>query len=563
MKTQIVKRDIDQSFIRTKIASYLILLILINWIMPIVLMQEDSEASSRALQEDYIGKFQNSNLEIRDNKFSHDNGPVAYNMGKPVLTDIWIDPIHGDDANNGSSRNQALKSISEGWSRIPKGSNLTGNGYRILLMPGDYSSTDMPSFWEFAQGTMKCPIIIQAINGNGSSRIHGYIDLQHSSYIYFMNLDILTDKGQGGGGNVLHIADCDHILVRGCKLDGFDGEDRQGQEALKANQVQYLYVEDSDISGAFWFSLDYVAVQYGHIIRNKIHNAGDWGIVLKGGSAYILVEGNEIYDCLTGGFTAGQGTGLNWMISPWSHYEASDIKFINNIIHDTGTVGLGINGGYNILIAYNTLCNAGVNDHVIEAVHGSRSCDGETAKCLANNAAGGWGTARDEGQFIPNRNIFIYNNIALNEIHGPYQDFVIQGATVPPAGSNVPNPSMADSNLQIRGNIIWNGQPDNPDLSFLGDSSGCQSSNPTCNESQLRSDNLINVIKPQLVDPEHDNFEPSISGNIFKVRSYAIPTFPGGDNPCSPPAPEGNLDNSVPYNYLGNIRSWPSHAGAF
>jgi hypothetical protein len=43
------------------------------------------------------------------------------------------------------------------------------------------------------------------------------------------------------------------------------------------------------------------------------------------------------------------------MTAPWIQYEAYDIKFVNNIIHDTDGAGIGVNGGYNILMAYNTI----------------------------------------------------------------------------------------------------------------------------------------------------------------------------------------------------------------
>lgn len=43
-----------------------------------------------------------------------------------------------------------------------------------------------------------------------------------------------------------------------------------------------------------------VAVQYGHIFRNNIHNTGDWCMYLKGGSSYFRVEGNELYNAGSG-----------------------------------------------------------------------------------------------------------------------------------------------------------------------------------------------------------------------------------------------------------------------
>ena len=146
-------------------------------------------------------------------------------------------------------------------------------------------------------------------------------------------------------------------------------------ETVKVNQSTHVYIEDSRIGGADDNAIDFVAVQDGHIVGNRVHAAGDWCGYVKGGSANILVDGNEFYDCGTGGFTVGQGTGLQFMTSPWLHYEAYGIRVVNNIVHDTEGAGLGVSGGYNVLIAWNTLYRVGSRSHVFEAGFGARSCD--------------------------------------------------------------------------------------------------------------------------------------------------------------------------------------------
>jgi hypothetical protein len=188
------------------------------------------------------------------------------------------------------------------------------------------------------------------------------------------------------------------------------------------------------ITEAWNRAVDFVAVQHGHIVGNRVHNAQDWCMYQKGGSAYFRVEGNEFYDCGTGGFTAGQGTGFQFMTAPWLHYEAYDIKVVNNLIHDTAGAGLGVNGGYNILLAYNTLYRVGVRDHVLEIVHGRRGCDGgDAAHCQPLIDAGGWGLTGDEAQFIPNRNVYVYNNIIYNPAgYQSSQQFDIRGPVTPP-----------------------------------------------------------------------------------------------------------------------------------
>jgi hypothetical protein len=65
----------------------------------------------------------------------------------------------------------------------------------------------------------------------------------------------------------------------------------------------------------------------------------------KGGSAYLSVADNEFFGCGTGGFTTGQGTGFEFMSSPWLHYEAYGVTVVNNVVHDVEGAGLGVNGG--------------------------------------------------------------------------------------------------------------------------------------------------------------------------------------------------------------------------
>jgi hypothetical protein len=235
------------------------------------------------------------------------------------------------------------------------------------------------------------------------------------------------------------------------------------------------------------------------VIGNRIHDAGDWCIYVKGGSAYLRVERNEIHQCGTGGFTAGQGTGFQFMVSPWLHYEAYSISATHNYIHDTEGAGLGVNGGYNILLAYNTLERVGSRSHMIEVVYGARSCDGEEGDatrviCQQYLDAGGWGnTLVSDGENytrIPNRNVFIYNNVLTNP-----------AGFVSPQIFTIASPYgelRADENLQIRGNTIVN----------AGDLGGPE---------WILDDNTINGAGPN--------------------ATYPIPAFSWSDAPARPRVP--------------------------
>ena len=482
--------------------------------------------------------------------------PTRYAIGSPTLRDVWVDPVAGNDANSGDTRGAALRSLSSAWARVPMGTTLATTGFRIRLVAGTYPESGVPIYWESRHGTAAFPVIVEAADGPGTARLPS-MNVFDCRYLYLLGLHV-----EAGGGDVLHCELCDHFLLRDSTVRGRAPDTYAVQETLKINQSQYVYVEDSDISGGWDNAIDNVAVQHGHYRGNVVHDAGDWCMYLKGGSAYFEVEGNEFHHCGTGGFTAGQGTGFEYMVSPWLHYEAYDVAFVNNVVHDTEGAGIGVNGGYDILFAYNTLYRIGARSHVFEAVFGSRSCDGETALCEANRLAGGWGTSTS-AEPIPNRNVFVYDNVFFNPpgFQSQWQQFTIDGPQTPAAGSNIPSPAHTDTNLRIRGNVVWNGPADHS--LGLGVTTGCQDANPTCNAAQILADNQVNQFQPQLVDPEHGDFHPVAAGNLFSATAFAIPLFPGGDRPSPPSSPTGDGSNQVAFDRDGAPRTSNAPPGAF
>lgn len=477
----------------------------------------------------------------------------AYDIGNPTLTDIWVDPVNGDDNHTGDSRGQAVRSVAAAWQRIPTGTN-SGTGYRMQLMAGKHPASGLPNYWDERKGTREFPIILNAVDGTGTAEIQGNLNLYDVDYFYLLGVTVRND------GDVFHCEQCDYLLLRGVTMDGGA---RQAHETLKVNQSQHVYIEQSDIFGSYENAIDFVAVQYGHILNNRIHAADDWCIYLKGGSAYFRVEGNEIYDCGTGGFVAGQGTGFEYMTSPWLHYEAYDIKFVNNLVHDTVGAGVGVNGGYNILLAYNTLYRVGSRSHGMEFVFGGRSCDGDGPACAAHQSAGGWGPAAvGDEEPIPNKNVYVYNNLLYNPpgYRSQWQHFAVYSPRTASNGSNIPSPVHTDENLQIRGNLIWNGPAD---LALgVGDGEGCADANPTCNPTQLLADNAINTVEPQLIDPANGNFRPLAGGTVYSATTYPLPAFPAWES-LTPAAPVGEVGNAVPLDRDNAARGESGPPGAY
>ena len=486
----------------------------------------------------------------------------AYDIGSPRMTTIWVDPRRGRDSQTGTSRGRALRTLAEAWTRIPKGRTLA-TGVRIRILPGSLGPAGVPNYLESRYGTAQAPIIIESAGRAATLASLNIFDVRH---LALLNLRITAT-----GGDALHCEQCDHLLLRGNVIRGAPRDSGRVGDLLKVNQSSHVFLEGNDISGASDNAVDFVAVQYGVLRGNRIHDAEDWCAYAKGGSAYIRVDANEIYDCGTGGFTAGQGTGLQFMVPPWLQYEAYDVRVVNNLVHDTEGAGLGVNGGFNVLLAFNTMYRVGSRSHLLEFVPGGRSCDGEPGdegrdRCARYLAMGGWGTTRvGDGENyvrIPNRHVYVFDNLIVNPpgAASRWQHLEVPSAYDGPgqADSGVASPTSFDEDLRIVGNVIWDGSAGHP--TGIGEQSGCQPSNPTCNEVLFRSQNLVNLRRPVLAAPESGNYRLATPA-AFRDAVRAIPDFTWADAPMGIPA--GRTSNVVAFDREGRPRTATSPPGAY
>ncbi|MBI5833042.1 MAG: right-handed parallel beta-helix repeat-containing protein [Armatimonadetes bacterium] len=467
------------------------------------------------------------------------------------MTDIWLSPT-GNDSNAGRTRQAPLRTLAAAWDMA---ASFATTGWRINLLPGVYPY-DEAHFNDYADRLASAahPLILQAANGAGTATIAGGLNLRNVRYLYLLNLTLAAGGGANGwGNNVLHLEAGDHVLVRGCTITGLVPADFQ--EVLKANQCRGLYVEDCDISGSYQAVVDFVSTQYGHLLANRIHDGGEWACYAKGGSAYLRIEGNELDHCGLG-LQTGEGAGLEFMVAPWLHYEAYDIKVVNNVLHDIEGVGLSAAGGYNILFAHNTLYRVGISTQrgyvLAQFVHGSRSCDGNVAECQRLLGLGAWGTAvanpNATNEIIPNKHVFVYNNLFYNPAGTRTMDqhFDAHPPAVPGGEfQNVPNPSLADDDVRIAGNIVFNGPADLP----LGLDNATH-----IDGAAVLAGNTINVAEPQLRAPAAGDYRPTNGGNVATARGVALPSFGWGDAPTTPLVPSGLLANSVPLARDGTTR---------
>src|SRR6185295_13797988 len=136
--------------------------------------------------------------------------PRYYDIGSPTLTEVWVDPLNGNDGNSGSSRAQALRTLNEAWIRIPQAVTLTTSGYQIKLVAGTYPESSLPNYLESRYGTYQFPITIQAADGAGTAILGGDLNVFDTRYFYLLDLNITPNPP----GDAFHCERCNHLLIR-------------------------------------------------------------------------------------------------------------------------------------------------------------------------------------------------------------------------------------------------------------------------------------------------------------------------------------------------------------
>lgn len=318
-----------------------------------------------------------------------------------------VDPTRGSDRAPGTS-SRPLRTVSAAWQRIPARTTLRAP-VTIRLRAGRYPARSLPNYWESRWGTAAAPItILGPAKGTASLAAVNLFDLRH------VRFRRLTFKDRF---DLFHCEQCRSIEVRDSKLLG---SRRTQHETVKINQSRGVTITRSVIKGADDNAIDLVAVRDAVITHNTISDAGDWCVYAKGGSADVEIRRNVISRCGTGGVTAGQGTGLQFMVAPFTHYEAYRVRIVDNDVSAVDGAAFGVNGGYQVTISGNRAYDVGARSHWIEVVFGLRSCDGRPGdegreRCAALLTDGAWGTTRvddgDNAVRIPNRHVLVAGNV--------------------------------------------------------------------------------------------------------------------------------------------------------
>ncbi|HEX8228038.1 MAG TPA: right-handed parallel beta-helix repeat-containing protein [Chloroflexia bacterium] len=422
-------------------------------------------------------------------------GPVDMSPGVLLRYYVNPDPASGSsDSNDGRTPATAFRTVTHALRRVPfvalpgagTPAPIPSNAFEINLMPGGdfytaanevtapptssmaeseayFDGSSGSLFFNQRAGSATRPIIVQGYSGtatppsgNMRPRLQFRLNFGSVQYVYLKHLRVDITSAIPFTGNIdaaqFHTLQPDmtipyplgthHLLIRNCDIfgGGAPGSPRS-HEVLKVNQSQHVFVEGCQIHGAFdgtggANAIDFVAVQYGHIVDSDIYDSpNDWCVYVKGGSAYFRIEGNRIHDG-NRGFSAGEGTTCDFMARPWWHYEAYAIQFVNNLIYNTPGTGVGVYGGYDVLLAHNTLYNVGTTSQMVALGFGQRDCvDATVCRNQMNQLA--WATTDSATRdMVPNRYVYFYNNVLL-------VDSTASGFSIFDIAADLPNPNEA------------------------------------------------------------------------------------------------------------------------
>jgi hypothetical protein len=204
-------------------------------------------SSPTTTQPDAAKPTQNHSTISTHGKTPH---PVV-GIAPPFFVDIWVDPVSGNDANGGATRDQALRTLSKAWRHVL----LNDQGIRINLVEGDYPEATVPIMWEDRTGTFTTPVIIRAADGVGTARLPA-MNVARCNHFH---LDGLTISAAGRA--ILHFEASSDIRLRNVTVRSTAAVATNGvtvltsqtgqpvQETVKMNQCHEVCIEDCEFFG--------------------------------------------------------------------------------------------------------------------------------------------------------------------------------------------------------------------------------------------------------------------------------------------------------------------------
>ncbi|MBE9565246.1 MAG: right-handed parallel beta-helix repeat-containing protein, partial [Proteobacteria bacterium] len=266
--------------------------------------------------------------------------------GTAFATDYFV-ATWGDDGWPGT--------IDQPFETITQGTQTAQAGDTVNVRAGDYAEGRLDFYRDGAPGAY---ITVQSYDGDLAAHVTDGIWVHGRAYIKIIGMEVSNST------NVLHVDPGDNLVPRSqyiyiqrCYL-----HDSTGGDVFKANQSDYVYLEDSELLGPPGDELcDWVWTNYSECRRCYLHDYSGIGFTIKGGSLYCILEDTVISHAVDSASKAtrfGGSTDAKYR-NPDSDYATEYTVYRNNIIRDcTAPAG----GSYECWYAYfynNTLHDCG------------------------------------------------------------------------------------------------------------------------------------------------------------------------------------------------------------
>lgn len=281
---------------------------------------------------------------------------VVPGVASAATTYKYVSPA-GNDSNDGS---QATP-----WKSLRKAAQSAVAGNTIIFEDGTYTETVTARMT--SGGTVDSPIVFKSRNPHGAKIVFSGIPNTRRFQITYPYVTVQDFDFDGGGYNVATATTSDSLLTfsDGATNSSAINNVLHGvyEDGLKVSHTSYFTALNNDIYNIEHEGIDAVNIYNSVIKSNYVHGALRNGIMVKGGSRNVDVNGNSVRVPSVSSFNAYTLGGVTGASSTYdtAGYEGYNLVFHNNIAFSYYTsvkaVGFAFIGCKNCVAANNSLAN--------------------------------------------------------------------------------------------------------------------------------------------------------------------------------------------------------------
>jgi Ca2+-binding RTX toxin-like protein len=214
-------------------------------------------------------------------------------------------------------------------------------------------------------GTIDQPLRIVSIDGRGAAEIRpadqsqDTIEVSRADHVV---IDGFAVQGpSNASANAVHIHahvsgslfdPATNIVIQNCNITGLGGD------GIKVSKAENISLLNNTITGSTGGeeAIDCVGVHHLVIAHNDVSGSSGVGIVVKGGSYDVLIEGNHVDGAGNFGIGVGGHTEEAYFWPGFigsSQYEVRDVRVIGNEVENTRNQGIRVLAGQNVELTGN------------------------------------------------------------------------------------------------------------------------------------------------------------------------------------------------------------------